>query len=121
MLKTPLYTISRTDLQMAPIGYGCMTIGGNWSTEPWTSSEYEIGRKALAAALEQSITLFDHADIYTRGKSERLFGELLAEQPSLRQQIVLQFALLMSRLARRNAMILAMSTLLHRLKAASNA
>lgn len=89
-LKNPIYTISRTDLQMTPIGYGCMTIGGNWSTDPWTSSEYATGRKALAAALEQDITLFDHADIYTRGKSERLFGELLAEQPSLRQRIVLQ-------------------------------
>jgi predicted oxidoreductase len=34
--------------------------------------------------------LFDHADIYTRGKSEPVFGDVLKASPGLREQIVLQ-------------------------------
>jgi predicted oxidoreductase len=49
---------------------------------------------AAAAAIEAArgigITLFDHADIYTRGKAEAVFGDVLAATPGLRGQIQLQ-------------------------------
>lgn len=41
-------------------------------------------------ALDAGITLFDHADIYGGGACEENFGKLLAAQPSLRQQMILQ-------------------------------
>jgi predicted oxidoreductase len=44
----------------------------------------------IEAALECGVTLFDHADIYTRGKSEAVFGDLLQRSPGLRQRMVLQ-------------------------------
>jgi predicted oxidoreductase len=45
---------------------------------------------AVQAALDAGITLFDHADIYRSGKSEAVFGEVLATTPGLREQIRLQ-------------------------------
>lgn len=46
--------------------------------------------KLVETALEAGIDSFDHADIYGGGKSEELFGKLLAEKPSLRDKIILQ-------------------------------
>jgi predicted oxidoreductase len=46
--------------------------------------------RMLATALEQGITLFDHADIYARGNSETVFGEALRQIPDARDKIVLQ-------------------------------
>jgi predicted oxidoreductase len=45
---------------------------------------------AVGAALHAGITLFDHADIYRSGKSEAVFGEVLASTPGLREKIRLQ-------------------------------
>ena len=45
---------------------------------------------AVDAALNAGITLFDHADIYRNGKSEAVFGEVLARTPGLREKIRLQ-------------------------------
>jgi predicted oxidoreductase len=40
--------------------------------------------------LDAGITAFDHADIYRCGKSEAVFGEVLARTPGLRSRILLQ-------------------------------
>ena len=32
------------------------------------------------------ITLFDHADIYGNGEAEKIFGEVLRENPEMREQ-----------------------------------
>nr|WP_290443452.1 aldo/keto reductase [Sporolactobacillus kofuensis] len=40
--------------------------------------------------LENGVTFFDHADVYTDGACEALFGKVLAKQPGLRDQITLQ-------------------------------
>ena len=42
------------------------------------------------SSCENGITLFDHADIYARGKSEQVFGEILHADPGLRERIILQ-------------------------------
>lgn len=55
-----------------------------------TAAEISVTLKLVETALEQGITLFDHADIYAHGKSERLFGEALRQIPELRGRIVLQ-------------------------------
>jgi predicted oxidoreductase len=44
----------------------------------------------VEAALEQGITLFDHADVYGFGHAETVFGQLLREQPRLRDRMVIQ-------------------------------
>ena len=45
---------------------------------------------AVEAALDAGITLFDHADIYRSGKSEAVFGEVLAAPPGCGRRIRLQ-------------------------------
>ena len=70
--------------------YGCMGFGGSWSSEPHSSAHVDEAAAAVDAALETGITLFDHADIYRAGKSEAVFGEVLAGTPGLRERIRLQ-------------------------------
>ena len=70
--------------------YGCMGLGGSWSAEPYAAEHVEQAAAAIDAALDAGITLFDHADIYRGGKSEAVFGEVLAITPGLRERIRLQ-------------------------------
>lgn len=46
--------------------------------------------KLIHASLEVGVNTFDHADIYGGGMSESKFGEVLATQPQLRDQLFLQ-------------------------------
>jgi len=71
-----LYQIPQTELSVSRIAYGCMKIGGSWGPAPLTQADKDAAVKAVAAAYEQGITLFDHADIYTRGKSEEAFADV---------------------------------------------
>ncbi|MFD7631003.1 aldo/keto reductase family oxidoreductase [Streptomyces sp. NPDC059851] len=70
--------------------YGCMGLGGTWGPEPYGSAEIAAAEAAVTAALEIGITAFDHADIYRHGKSEAVFGELLARDAGLRSRITIQ-------------------------------
>ena len=70
------------DLTASRIAYGCMTLG--------SLDHHADVAAAVDAALDGGITLFDHADIYGRGRSEDVFGRVLAERPGLRDRILLQ-------------------------------
>lgn len=70
---------------------GCMRMGGDWDkNSPITEAHYKEGQAAVEAALDIGINMFDHADIYTVGKAERVFGRVLSNQPGLREKIILQ-------------------------------
>lgn len=84
------YRIPHSDLEVSRIAYGCMDLGGSWDARPLTKALRSRAAELVAAAIEQGITLFDHADIYTHGKSETVFGDVLRELPGARQRIVLQ-------------------------------
>ena len=75
---------------MQEVIYGCMGLGGSWSDEPHGTHHVDQAAAAVQAALDAGITLFDHADIYRSGKSEAVFGEVLAGTPGLRERIRLQ-------------------------------
>lgn len=75
---------------MQEVIYGCMGLGGSWSDEPHGIDHVDQADAAVQAALDAGITLFDHADIYRSGKSEAVFGEVLAATPGLRERIRLQ-------------------------------
>ncbi|KIC65801.1 aldo/keto reductase [Pseudarthrobacter phenanthrenivorans] len=75
---------------MQEVIYGCMGLGGSWSGEPHGAGHVDQAAAAVQAALDAGITLFDHADIYRNGKSEAVFGEVLAASPGLRERIRLQ-------------------------------
>ncbi|MNO73369.1 Oxidoreductase YdhF [compost metagenome] len=70
---------------------GCMRMGGDWDkSSPITDEHYKEGQAAVEAALEIGINMFDHADIYTAGKAENVFGRVLKNNPELREKIILQ-------------------------------
>lgn len=75
---------------MQELIYGCMGLGGSWTGEPHGTGHVDQAAAAIEAALGAGITLFDHADIYRSGKSEAVFGEVLAATPGLRGRIRLQ-------------------------------
>ncbi|WP_234327619.1 aldo/keto reductase [Streptomyces sp. NRRL F-2664] len=70
--------------------YGCMGLGGSWEPGPYGPADIDAAEAAVEAALDSGITVFDHADIYRHGKSEAVFGEVLARTPGLRARITLQ-------------------------------
>lgn len=70
--------------------YGCMGLGGSWDPAPYGPADIDAAEAAVVAALDSGITTFDHADIYRHGKSEAVFGEVLARTPGLRERITLQ-------------------------------
>ncbi|KQY86802.1 aldo/keto reductase family oxidoreductase [Pelomonas sp. Root1444] len=75
---------------VGPLVYGCMALGGDWSGGPVTEADVAHAHAAVEAALGIGIKLFDHADIYRRGKAEAVFGELLKRDAGLRAKVRLQ-------------------------------
>ena len=78
------------DLTVSRIGYGCMHLSRAWDASPITTEERRNAQRLVETALAHGITLFDHADIYARGKSEQVFGDVLRASPGLRAKMVLQ-------------------------------
>ncbi|GIU50855.1 aldo/keto reductase family oxidoreductase [Shewanella sp. KT0246] len=70
--------------------YGCMGLGGGWNSNPISAIELAQAHDVVDAALTQGINYFDHADIYTFGKAEQVFGQVLAARPKLREQMFIQ-------------------------------
>ncbi len=70
--------------------YGCMGLGGGWSTSPYTRADVKHTHDVIETALENGITIFDHADIYTFGKAEQVFGDVLEQRPELRDRMLIQ-------------------------------
>lgn len=71
-------------LESSRFVYGCMRIAGNN-----TSDDRNKGKRAVMTAVDEGYNHFDHADIYGGGACESLFGEILKEQPHLREQLVI--------------------------------
>jgi myo-inositol catabolism protein IolS len=65
--------LSRTGLKVSTIGMGCWAIGG----DAWGPVDDRESTAALDRALELGINLFDTADVYGRGRSERLVAQAL--------------------------------------------
>ncbi|WP_424766848.1 aldo/keto reductase [Paenibacillus sp. sgz302251] len=86
-----LMPLERRGISNSRLALGCMGLGGSWNAaEAFTAEHVRQAEKAIEAALSIGITFFDHADIYTQGKAEAVFGQVLKNQPKLREQIVLQ-------------------------------
>lgn len=84
------YRLPHSTLQISRISYGCMAIGGRWDAEPMTANERQVAVEAVAAAFDQGINFFDHADIYTNGKSEAVFAEAMQALGIPREDMVIQ-------------------------------
>ena len=76
--------LGQSELESSRLVYGCMRITGDNSTE-----DREKGKRAIRAALDAGYNHFDHADIYGKGECESLFVEVLAEEPGLREHLII--------------------------------
>jgi aryl-alcohol dehydrogenase-like predicted oxidoreductase len=68
-------TLGKTGRSVSAIGFGAWAIGGSWGTVDDGES-----LRALHAAADAGVTLFDTADVYGDGHSERLLGRFLRER-----------------------------------------
>ena len=82
--------ISKHLNNVSQLVYGCMGLGGGWQSAHFDKSDIEQAHEIIDTCLAIGINIFDHADIYTHGKAEAVFGEVLAQRPELREQIFLQ-------------------------------
>jgi len=79
--------IGKSDLASSRLAYGCMRITGTWNPDEVDEERTRKGIRCVIAAYEAGYTLFDHADIYCRGKCEEVYGRALRELPEMRETI----------------------------------
>jgi len=84
------YPLSKYINKNSPLVFGCMGLGGSWEQKSIDAQGIKQANLAIDAALEAGITVFDHADIYSLGKAEAVFGEVLKSRPELRAQMAIQ-------------------------------
>ena len=68
-------TLGRTDWQVSTVSFGAWAVGGTWGAVDDSES-----MAALNRALDRGVTLFDTADVYGDGHSERLLARLRRER-----------------------------------------
>jgi aryl-alcohol dehydrogenase-like predicted oxidoreductase len=81
-----------SDVSIPPLGVGTWAWGdkGTWGMGGYDSTYGEATiREAWEACIEAGVVLFDTAEIYGGGESERIIGRLLAADPSVRAQVVI--------------------------------
>jgi predicted oxidoreductase len=82
-------TIGTSDLVCGRLSYGCMRIAGTWDPKAISPEMWARGEAAVVAAYEAGYTLFDHADIYCRGRCEEIFGSAMKKVSGMRERVVI--------------------------------
>src|SRR5262245_58771307 len=67
--------VGRSGLKISRVGFGCAAIGGH----DYGPVDDEESIRAIRAVLENGITLFDTADVYGFGRSERVLSDGLGD------------------------------------------
>lgn len=79
--ETTTRTLGRSGIEVSAVGLGCWAIGGPvWrGTDPsgWGQVDDAESIRAVRRGLELGATLFDTADVYGAGHSERILGQAL--------------------------------------------
>jgi len=82
MSKVNSRKLGRSGIEVSSMGLGCWAIGGPfWSGETplgWGEVDDEESIRAIHAALDYGVTLFDTANVYGAGHSERVLGRAFA-------------------------------------------
>ena len=76
-------TLGRSDIEVSTMGMGCWAIGGPWSGSDgramgWSRVDDAESIRAIHAALDMGVSLFDTAANYGCGHSERILGQAIA-------------------------------------------
>ena len=79
--------LGRSELQVSALGLGCWALGGAMATgdQPlgYAGVDDAEAVRGLRRAVELGVTLFDTADVYGAGQSERLLAPVLADNPQI--------------------------------------
>src|SRR5690349_11563177 len=76
-------TLGATGIETTTLGVGCWAIGGEdfnlGVPMGWSGTDEDRSLAGLERAYEMGVNLFDTADIYGHGRSERLLGQLVGQ------------------------------------------
>jgi aryl-alcohol dehydrogenase-like predicted oxidoreductase len=81
-----------TDVAIPPLGVGTWAWGdkGTWGMGGYDTSLTETTiREAWETSIAAGVVLFDTAEVYGKGESERIIGRLLAADPGVRNRVVI--------------------------------
>ncbi len=78
-----------SDLKSSRLAYGCWRTAGTWQLNEVTDESRAAGRQAIIAAYEAGYTLFDTANIYCAGETERILGQVLKQVSGMRERVVI--------------------------------
>ena len=81
--------IGGTELRTSRLAYGCWRIIPGGKAIEVTPDREQGARKSILAAYEAGYTMFDHADIYSDGLGEWVFGRLLRDNKAMRDKMVI--------------------------------
>ncbi len=76
-----LINLGKSGLQVPAVAVGCMRL---------TSLDEKGAEAFVHEAMELGVNFFDHADIYGGGQCETLFGNVLKNNPGLRESMIIQ-------------------------------
>jgi aryl-alcohol dehydrogenase-like predicted oxidoreductase len=85
------YTLSGSDVSIPPLGVGTWAWGDR---STWGMGGYDADltrdsiKEAFQTSVDAGVYLFDTAEVYGRGESERIVGRLLAEDPARAASVV---------------------------------
>ena len=85
----PTLTLGTSPLRASRLAYGCWRLANPRNAGEPKSETWAAGKRAVIAAYEAGYTLFDHADIYGGGDSEKIFGEALRGVSGMREKILI--------------------------------
>jgi aryl-alcohol dehydrogenase (NADP+) len=68
-------SLGPSGLKVSPIVVGCMSFG---NAEKWMI-ERDVAKKVVDRALDLGVNFFGTANVYSRGRSEEIVGELLKD------------------------------------------
>src|ERR1700733_14664503 len=85
MALTDYVTLGGSGLRVSPFCLGAMTFGEDWG---WGSSVAE-SEAIIARFLDCGGNFIDTANVYTKGHSEKIIGDLVGHAPNARDRVVI--------------------------------
>ena len=69
--------LGRSGLMVPALSFGTGTFGGNGRLAAWGTTDATEARRLLDICLDAGVSMFDTADVYSLGESERVLGEAI--------------------------------------------
>lgn len=69
--------LGNSGLKVSVLCFGTATFGGTNGFEGWGSTQVAEANRLINLCLDEGVNLFDTADIYSQGDSEKVLGKQL--------------------------------------------